>query len=31
VINIPEEKHTFLSKAAVDKGKREEWERRKFR
>ena len=31
VINIPEEKHTFLSKAAVDKGKREEWERRQFR
>ena len=31
VISIPEEKHTFLSKAAVDKGKREEWERRRYR
>jgi hypothetical protein len=31
LLMIPEEKHTFLSRAAVDKGKREEWERRKFR
>ncbi len=31
LLAIPEEKHTFLSRAAVDKGKREEWERRKFR
>ena len=31
LIMIPEEKHTFFSKAAVDKGKREEWEKRKFR
>jgi sugar phosphate isomerase/epimerase len=31
VLEIPEEKHTFLSKAAVDKGKKEEWEKRKFR
>lgn len=31
LLTIPEEKHTFLSKAAVDKGKREEWEKRKYR
>ncbi len=31
LLAIPEEKHTFLSRAAVEKGKREEWERRKFR
>jgi hypothetical protein len=31
VLEIPEEKHTFLSKTAVDKGKREEWEKRKLR
>ncbi len=31
LLTIPEEKHTFLSRAAVEKGKREEWERRKFR
>jgi sugar phosphate isomerase/epimerase len=28
---IPEEKHTFLSKAAVEKGKAQEWEKRKYR
>ncbi len=31
VLEIPEEKHTFLSKVAVEKGKREEWEKRKLR
>jgi len=31
LLMVPEEKHTFLSKSAVDKGKREEWEKRKFR
>ncbi|MBI2579848.1 MAG: hypothetical protein HYW27_03025 [Candidatus Aenigmarchaeota archaeon] len=28
---IPEEEHTFLSTAAVQKGKAEQWGRRKFR
>ncbi|MBI2972016.1 MAG: hypothetical protein HYY37_06350 [Candidatus Aenigmarchaeota archaeon] len=28
---LPEETHTFLSKAAVEKGKGEVWERRKYR
>lgn len=31
VLAIPEEKHTFLSRAAVEKGKAQEWEKRKFR
>ncbi|MBI4174048.1 MAG: hypothetical protein HY517_00245 [Candidatus Aenigmarchaeota archaeon] len=31
LLSIPEEKHTFLSKSAVDKGKGQEWEKRKFR
>ena len=31
LLMIPEEKHTFLGKAAVDKGKAQEWEKRKFR
>ncbi len=31
VLSVPEEKHTFLSRAAVEKGKAQEWERRKFR
>jgi len=31
VLSVPEEKHTFLSKAAVDKGKGQEWEKRQLR
>jgi sugar phosphate isomerase/epimerase len=31
VLSVPEEKHTFLSGAAVQKGKAQEWEKRKFR
>jgi sugar phosphate isomerase/epimerase len=31
VLMVPEEKHTFLGKSAVDKGKAQEWEKRKFR
>ena len=31
LLSVPEEKHTFLSKAALDKGKAQEWEKRKFR
>ncbi|MEM7819875.1 MAG: hypothetical protein QXD48_03545 [Candidatus Aenigmatarchaeota archaeon] len=31
VLMIPEEKHTFLSRAAVEKGKGQEWEKRKYR
>jgi hypothetical protein len=31
VLMIPEEKHTFLSKSAVDKGKGQEWDKRKYR
>jgi hypothetical protein len=31
VLAVPEEKHTFLSRAAVEKGKAAEWERRKHR
>lgn len=31
MLQVPEEKHTFLSKTAVEKGKAQEWERRKFR
>lgn len=31
LLMIPEEKHTFLGKAAVDKGKAQEWEKRKYR
>ena len=31
VLAIPEEKHTFLSKTAVDKGKKEEWLKRGYR
>lgn len=31
LVIIPEEEHTFLSRAAVEKGKAEEWKRAKFR
>ncbi|MFA4819362.1 MAG: hypothetical protein WC613_00210 [Candidatus Aenigmatarchaeota archaeon] len=31
LLSVPEEKHTFLGKTAVDKGKGQEWEKRKFR
>ncbi len=31
LLSVPEEKHTFLSKSALDKGKAQEWEKRKFR
>lgn len=31
VLSVPEEKHTFLSRAAVEKQKGQEWEKRKFR
>lgn len=31
LLRIPEERHTFLSRAAVEAGKREEWEKRKLR
>ncbi len=31
VLMIPEEEHTFLSRAAVEKGKHEEWAKRKYR
>lgn len=31
LLSVPEEKHGFLSKSAVDKGKGQEWEKRKFR
>ena len=31
LLSVPEEKHGFLSKTAVEKGKGQEWERRKFR
>lgn len=31
LLSVSEEKHTFLSKTAVDKGKAQEWEKRKFR
>ncbi|MBI5332541.1 MAG: hypothetical protein HZB65_03130 [Candidatus Aenigmarchaeota archaeon] len=31
MITIPEEEHTFLSKAAIEKGKAEEWKKAKFR
>jgi hypothetical protein len=31
VLSVPEEKHGFLSGAAVQKGKGQEWEKRKFR
>lgn len=31
LLSVPEEKHTFLGKSAVDKGKAQEWEKRKFR
>ncbi len=31
LITIPEEAHTFLSRAAVEKGKAEEWKRARFR
>lgn len=31
LLSVPEEKHTFLSKAALDKGKGQEWEKRKLR
>ncbi|MCX6815793.1 MAG: hypothetical protein NT120_02995 [Candidatus Aenigmarchaeota archaeon] len=31
VLSIPEEKHTFLSGAAIAKNKGQEWEKRKFR
>src|SRR3989338_3501149 len=30
LLSVPEEKHTFLSKAALDKGKAQEWEKRKL-
>ena len=31
LITIPEEEHTFLGRAAIEKGKAEEWKRAKFR
>jgi len=31
LLSVSEEKHTFLSKAAVEKNKAQEWEKRKFR
>ena len=31
LLSVPEEKHTFLSKTAVEKNKAQEWEKRKFR
>lgn len=31
VLMIPEEKHTFLSKAAAEKGKGQEWDKRRYR
>jgi sugar phosphate isomerase/epimerase len=31
LLSVPEEKHTFLGKSAVDKGKAQEWEKRKYR
>ncbi|MFH0837436.1 MAG: hypothetical protein V1870_04865 [Candidatus Aenigmatarchaeota archaeon] len=31
LITIPEEDHTFLSKAAIEKGKAEEWKKAKYR
>ena len=31
MLKIPEEKHTFLGKAAVDAGKAKEWERGRYR
>ena len=31
LLSVPEEKHGFLSKTAVEKGKGQEWEKRKFR
>ena len=31
MLQVPEEKHTFFGKSAVDKGKAQEWEKRKFR
>ena len=31
LLTIPEEKHTFLGKAATDKGKAKEWDRAKYR
>ncbi len=31
LLSIPEEKHTFLSGEALKKGKREEWEKRRYR
>jgi hypothetical protein len=31
VLSIPEEKHTFLSGKAVEKGKGQEWEKRRYR
>jgi len=31
VLSVPEEKHSFLSRAAVEKQKAQEWEKRKFR
>ncbi len=31
LLSVPEEKHTFFGRNAVDKGKAQEWEKRKFR
>jgi sugar phosphate isomerase/epimerase len=31
LLSVPEESHTFLGKAAVEKGKKKEWERGRFR
>lgn len=31
LLSVPEEKHTFLSGEALRKGKREEWEKRRYR
>lgn len=31
LLSVPEEKHTFLGRNAVDKGKAQEWEKRKYR
>jgi len=31
LLSVPEEKHTFFSKTAVEKQKGQEWEKRKYR
>jgi hypothetical protein len=31
MLQVPEEEHGFLSKAAVEKGKTEEWRKEKYR